>query len=442
MPMEGDFLAGGTGGSLSGYQAPYAGPEFAAPSYVSPEQRWATQARADEASIAAALKNRPTFVGGPTSMNITPVITGGYTGTAGPEGDRSYTPQVFEGYRSYDPATRMQYGWSGTGQYLGSQYIPKDDAWSGVKDFVKGFVLPAVGMYTGVNALGGLFGAGGALGSVSGATQAAAQQATAADIAGGMVPEFASNSAYDAAVGAAGMAPETLPSIFADTTAPLTPATDVMLPPSQSASMAAGNEAVASGMSPGSLGAQTAANNALLDSQVAAAYGTADVANLTGATAAEAALGKSVNEAVASGMSPGSVGAAQAAAGTLTPAELAAAYGTTGAFPSLPSVPSATESSFPSLTEGQFASILKALPGLLGGALGAAVMPSASSATRLPAYQPASTMPQYSPEYFQQIQQRYNQIMPSRPADVATPLSQWYNKPADSSVVTKLFGVI
>jgi len=87
-------------------------------------------------------------------------------------------------------------------------------------------------MYAGVNALGGLFGSGGALGGLSGATQAAAEQAAAADIAGGMVPQYGSNAAYDAfmnnaiASGTAGTAPQSLPSIFADTTAPYTPSTD------------------------------------------------------------------------------------------------------------------------------------------------------------------------------------------------------------------------
>jgi hypothetical protein len=90
---------------------------------------------------------------------------------------------------------------------------------------------------------------------------------------------------------------------------------------------ALGNQAVASGMSPGSVGAQAAADNALIPSQEAAAYGTSDVADLTGGTAAENNLAKSSNEAVASGMSPGSAGAAQAAAGTLTDAQLAAAQG-------------------------------------------------------------------------------------------------------------------
>ena len=100
---------------------------------------------------------------------------------------------------------------------------------------------------------------------------------------------------------------------------------------SGSVPMALGNEAVASGMSPGSLGAQLAADNLLLDSQLAAGYGTPDVADLTGATDAAAKLKASANEAVASGMSPGSVGAAQGAAGMLTDAQLKAAYGTTPA---------------------------------------------------------------------------------------------------------------
>ena len=91
---------------------------------------------------------------------------------------------------------------------------------------------------------------------------------------------------------------------------------------------ALGNEAVASGMSPGSLGAQAAADNSLLDSQQSAVYGTSNVADLTGGTARENNLTRSPNEAVASGLSPGSAGAAQAAAGTLTDAQLAAASGT------------------------------------------------------------------------------------------------------------------
>ena len=96
----------------------------------------------------------------------------------------------------------------------------------------------------------------------------------------------------------------------------------------------------------------------------------------------------------------------------------------------------------PGMTGEQQAELLKSLLGLFGGAgLGAWVAPTQQG--QQPDYQPASTMPNYSPEYFQQIQQKYDQIVPAMPADVATPLSQWYNKtPYQPSIVSKLFGVI
>jgi hypothetical protein len=92
---------------------------------------------------------------------------------------------------------------------------------------------------------------------------------------------------------------------------------------------APGNEAVASGMSPGSLGAEAAASGVLTDAQLAAATGAGGIGALTGADAAAANLTKSTNEAVASGTAPGSAGAAQGAAGTLTDAQLNAANGVT-----------------------------------------------------------------------------------------------------------------
>jgi hypothetical protein len=92
---------------------------------------------------------------------------------------------------------------------------------------------------------------------------------------------------------------------------------------------ALGNEAVASGMSPGSLGAAAAAADVLTPTQLAAAAGAGGLGALTGADAATAALAASPNEMVASGLSPGAAGAAGAAAGILTPAQLAAAAGTT-----------------------------------------------------------------------------------------------------------------
>jgi hypothetical protein len=93
-------------------------------------------------------------------------------------------------------------------------------------------------------------------------------------------------------------------------------------------STAVGNEAVASGMAPGSLGAKAAASGLLTPAQLAAASGSSGLSSLTGASTAATNLAKSANEAVASGLSPGSAGAAQAAAGTLTAEQLAAAAGT------------------------------------------------------------------------------------------------------------------
>jgi len=97
------------------------------------------------------------------------------------------------------------------------------------------------------------------------------------------------------------------------------------------------NQAVASGMSPGSMGASLATDYATMGGAAAldsaalnAAYGVGG-AGATGLLGSAAALPQySVNEAIASGMSPGSVGAEAAVQGGLTAAQLAAASGTVG----------------------------------------------------------------------------------------------------------------
>jgi hypothetical protein len=97
----------------------------------------------------------------------------------------------------------------------------------------------------------------------------------------------------------------------------------------------------------------------------------------------------------------------------------------------------------PGMTAQQQSDLLKQVIKSFGsaGLMGSAM--SYPQQGQQPAYQPASTMPNYSPEYFQQVQQKYNQIAPAMPADVATPLSEWYNKtPYQPSIVSKLFGVI
>jgi hypothetical protein len=87
----------------------------------------------------------------------------------------------------------------------------------------------------------------------------------------------------------------------------------------------------------------------------------------------------------------------------------------------------------PGMSGEQQANLLKSLINAFGAAGTAGLMGSAMSSPQQgqqPAYQPASTMPNYSPEYFQQVQQKYNQFVPSMPANVAAPLSQWYNQPS------------
>lgn len=91
------------------------------------------------------------------------------------------------------------------------------------------------------------------------------------------------------------------------------------------------NEGIASGMSPGSVGADLASKGLLTSEQLAAASGVT-TAGATPALAELANAGKglpSTNEMIASGMSPGSAGATGAASGVLTPAQLAAASGAT-----------------------------------------------------------------------------------------------------------------
>ena len=103
------------------------------------------------------------------------------------------------------------------------------------------------------------------------------------------------------------------------------------------------NEMIASGLAPGSVGAAGAAAGALTPEALAAAAG-------TGLGAVVAPSLTSLNEMVASGMGPGSAGAYGAASGALTPEALAAASGvvTSGSLLSnlaslAPTLPGATE---------------------------------------------------------------------------------------------------
>ena len=133
------------------------------------------------------------------------------------------------------------------------------------------------------------------------------------------------------------------------------------------------NEMIASGaFTPGSAGTIGAAEGLLTAEQLAAASGVVT----EGATPALFELGRagkglpSPNEMVASGTSPGAAGAAGAAAGQLTPAELAAAYGVSTAGSATAGLTSSMLDKLKDAT-GLSADQLKALVGGAGGLLAA-----------------------------------------------------------------------
>jgi hypothetical protein len=136
--------------------------------------------------------------------------------------------------------------------------------------------------------------------------------------------------ALEAAVTAGTVAPEALSAALAASTG-TTGAGIASLAPTLAKSA---NEMIASGtFTPGSVGAAGAAEGLLTAEQLAAATG----ASGAGITSLAPAAAKSVNEMIASGTGAGSAGAAGAVSGALTPAELAAASGvvTEGATPAL-----------------------------------------------------------------------------------------------------------
>ena len=100
----------------------------------------------------------------------------------------------------------------------------------------------------------------------------------------------------------------------------------------------------------------------------------------------------------------------------------------------------------PGMTQDQFTNVLKGLKGLFGAAaLSNIAAPTPNNVNPSVFSAPTQRPPTYSPEYFQQVQQGYNQLLPTQPKDVATPLQNWYNSSysgAPDSVTAKLFGVI
>lgn len=106
------------------------------------------------------------------------------------------------------------------------------------------------------------------------------------------------------------------------------------------------------------------------------------------------------------------------------------------------------------LSQQQIESLLKTGAGLLTGAAGATALANAlggsssgstTSATPTTGAQAGtySGLNPYNAAYFQQVQQNYNRLFPTAPADVVTPLQSWYSTQyvPDTSISKKLFGV-
>jgi hypothetical protein len=91
---------------------------------------------------------------------------------------------------------------------------------------------------------------------------------------------------------------------------------------------------------------------------------------------------------------------------------------TTPSTPSTPSLPSGL------LTPSNISTFLKALAA--AGATGALTTGGGGGSMPVGAL-PTQGIPQNTPEYFQAVQQSYNQLMPAAPRNVAGPLEQWYN---------------
>ena len=198
-----------------------------------------------------------------------------------------------------------------------------------------------------------------------GGANTAAASVLDADIAGGLIPEFGTNAAYTGFMNAA-MTPEALAAL----------------------------EAI------------VAANPEIIGS---------------GALLTDAAAGITPTVLPTGGTAP--VVTPATTTPTVTPT--APVVPTTPTVP--PVVPPTTPSVIPSLPTGLTPSVISALTGLLGSTvINKAITPS-TAGTPAPVSTPTQGIPLNSQDYFNAIQQNYNQIMPAMPRDVASPLAAWYN---------------
>ena len=234
---------------------------------------------------------------------------------------------------------------------------------------------------TGGNVLKGavLGGAGGYVSSLlnAGITDSDLLQAAYdADIAGGMVPEFGTNAAYDAFMQAA-MTPEAMAAIEAQ----IANSSVAGMTPEQI--LAQGNMItdIASGNAMGPLNADQL-GQAFEEYMAQGGYNPI--------TTGQGALGSAVTEGTTAGVTAG-----------------------TG------------------LTATQIANLAKAgisLAGLAGaGKVVVNTVGGGGSGGGMPMQAPTQGVPTNDANYYNQLQQYYNAYLPQTPRDVVTPLQQWYN---------------
>lgn len=138
-----------------------------------------------------------------------------------------------------------------------------------------------------------------------------------------------------------------------------------------------------------------------------------------------------------------------AGAGGLTTSELAAAdmaLGGAGGTAGAEALASAAAAGSTGLTASQLANLAKAGINVAGIVGASNAITNTGSNTGSAMATPTQTQPQYTQDYFSQLQNTYNQLMPGVPRDVVSNLASWYGSgggmPAaqDTSVTSGLFG--
>jgi hypothetical protein len=178
-----------------------------------------------------------------------------------------------------------------------------------------------------------------------------------------------------------------------------------------------------------------------------AALGGAGYAGLLGGGGAAIGNGAFLGEGIPTGVGAWDA-AFTGAGGAFNPAFALGADGLVGtALPTATAAGTTAATAASSLTPAQIANLAKAgisVAGLIGA--GNAVSNIGSTRT------PATTTPPitysgggaggYSPDYFSQVQSSYNQLMPTVPRDVASPLQNWYSTEFNpgASITGSLFG--